>query len=95
MLKPLLVRLTNSQIEMADSMVSQVPDAVDDGSRILEQVRAAGLSIDEEAFLPDLDVKPVHRMLKSGGQLRGAEEAGAGRDPGRARGERPWTAGAA
>jgi hypothetical protein len=34
-------------------------------------------------------------MLKFGGQLRAAEEAGAGRDPGRACGERPWTAGAA
>jgi hypothetical protein len=54
MLMPLFVRLTNSQIEMTDGMVSQVLNAVDDGSRILEQVRAAGLSIDEEAFLPDL-----------------------------------------
>src|SRR3954452_5755920 len=61
---------------MADGVVSQVPDAVDDGSRILEQVRAAGPSIDEEALLPDLDVEPLHRDVELGGQLRDAEEAG-------------------
>src|SRR4051794_3277412 len=61
---------------MADGVVSQVPDAVDDGSRILEQVRAAGLLIHEEALLPDLDVKPLHRDVELGGQLRDAEEAG-------------------
>src|SRR5918998_2043402 len=72
---------------MGDGVVSQVPDAVDDGSRILEQVRAAGLSIDEEALLPDLDVKPSHRDVELGGQLRDAEEAAivvpAGALPGR------------
>jgi hypothetical protein len=73
---PLLVRLTDPQIEMADGVVSQVPDAVDDAGRILEQVRAAGLPIHEEALLPDLDVKPLHRDVELGGQLRGAEEAG-------------------
>src|SRR3954452_12816533 len=87
MLMPLLVRLTDPQIEMADGVVSQVPDAVDDGSRILEQVRAAGLLIHEEALLPDLDVKPLHRDVELGGQLRDAEEAGivvpAGALPGR------------
>src|SRR3954468_6891198 len=76
MLMPLLVRLTDPQIEMADGGVSQVPDAVKDGSRILEQVRAAGLSIHEEALLPDLDVKPLHppsrrRSLPSGRAQRG------------------------
>src|SRR3954451_10978900 len=87
MLMPLLVRLTHSQIEMIDGMVSQVSDAVNDGRRILEQVRAAGLSIHEEALLPDLDVKPLHRDVEFGGQLRDAEEAGivvpAGALPGR------------
>src|SRR3954451_21989827 len=76
MLMPLLVRLTDPQIEMADGVVSQVPDAVNDGSRILEQVRAAGLLIHEEALLPDLDVKPFHRDVELGGQLGDAEEAG-------------------
>ena len=33
---PLLVRLMNPQVEMADGMVSKVPDTVDDGGRILE-----------------------------------------------------------
>jgi hypothetical protein len=64
MLVPLLVRLINSQIEMADGMVSRVLGAVDDRSRIPEQVRAVRLSVHEEAFLPDLDVKPVHRDVK-------------------------------
>src|SRR3954465_10280528 len=87
MLMPLLVRLTDPQIEMADGVVSQVPDAVDGGSRILEQVRAAGFLIHEEALLPDLDVKPLHRDIELSGQLRDAEEAGsvvpAGALPGR------------
>src|SRR3954463_14768694 len=87
MLMPLLVRLTDPQIEMADGVVSQVPDAVDDGSRIFEQVRAAGLPIHKEALLPDLDVKPLHRDVEPGGQLRDAEQAGivvpAGALPGR------------
>src|SRR3954469_11270983 len=76
MLMPLLVRLTDPQIEMADGVVSQVPDAVDDGIRILEQVRAAGLLIHEKALLPDLDVKPLRRNVELGSQLRDAEEAG-------------------
>src|SRR4051794_17682680 len=76
MLMSLLVRLTDPQIEMADGVVPQVPDAVDDGGRILEQVRAAGLPIHEEALLPDLDVKPLHRDVEPGGQLRGTEQAG-------------------
>src|SRR3954447_22060208 len=72
MLMPLLVRLTDPQIEMADGVVSQVLDAVDDRGRILEQVRAAGLPIHEEALLPDLNVKPLHRDV----ELGGAEQAG-------------------
>ena len=73
---PLLVRLMDPQVEMADSMVSKVSDAVDDGSHILEQVCAVGLSIHEEALLPDLEIEPLHRAVEHGGQLRDAEEAG-------------------
>jgi hypothetical protein len=76
MLMPLLVRLTASQVEMADGMVSQVPDAVDDGRRIVEQVCAARLSIQEEALLPDLGVEPIHRDVEPGGQFGGANFAG-------------------
>src|SRR5438128_7530790 len=42
----------------------------------LEQVRAAGSPIHEEALLPDLDVKPLRRDVELGSQLRDAEEAG-------------------
>jgi len=52
------------QVEMVDGMVSQVPDAVDDGGRILEHVRAAGLPIHQEALLPDLEVEPLHRDIE-------------------------------
>src|SRR5690242_21358443 len=76
MLMPLLVRLTDPQVEMADGVVSQVPDAVDDGSRILEQERAAGLPIHEEVLLPDLAIEPLRRNVELGSQLGDAEEAG-------------------
>src|SRR5690242_699762 len=76
MLMPLLVRLTDPQIEMADGVVSPVSDAVDDGSRILEQERAAGLPIHEEVLLPDLAIEPLRRNVELGSQLGDAEEAG-------------------
>ena len=61
---------------MVDGMVSRVPDAVDDGSRILEQIRIAGPSIHEEALLPDLAVEPSHGDIGLGDYPRGAEKAG-------------------
>ncbi len=44
---PLLVRLTDSQVEVTEHMVSQLADCVYDGGRIPEQVRAVGLAVHE------------------------------------------------
>ena len=43
MLMPLLVRLTDSQVEVADGVVSQAPDGVEDGRDIREEVGSGGL----------------------------------------------------
>ena len=56
MLMPLLVRLTDSQVDAIDNMVSQVADRVDDDGRVLEEVGPVGLAIDEKPLSPDLHV---------------------------------------
>ena len=63
MLMPLLVRLTDFEVEVSDGMVPQVPDGIDDGRCVLEEVGSARLPIDQEALLPDLHVEPVHRDI--------------------------------
>ena len=73
---PLLVRLTDSEVEVIDGVVSQVADRIDDDGSVSEQVGAVGLAIHEKPFLPDLDVEPVHRDVQRGGHFHGAEEAG-------------------
>ena len=60
MLMPLLVRLTDSEVEAIDGVVPQVSDCLEDGSGVLEEVSSSRLSIDEKALLPDLHVDPVH-----------------------------------
>ncbi len=57
MLMPLLVRLTDSQVDVADGMVSEVADRIHHGRRISEQVGSGRLTIDQEALLPDLHIK--------------------------------------
>ena len=73
---PLLVRLTDSQVEMTDGVVSQVTNRVHHAMRVLEQVGSGRLTIDHEALLPDLHIKPVHRDIQPGGKFCGAERAG-------------------
>ena len=79
---PLLVRLTDSEIKAFDGVVPQVSDRIEDGRGVLEQVRSGGLLMDEEAFLPDLHVDPVHGDIQPGGDLRSAEQACVMRPPG-------------
>ena len=57
---PLLMRLTDSEVEAIDSVVPQVSDRIEDGNGILEEVSSSRLSIDEKVLLPDLHVDPVH-----------------------------------
>ena len=72
---PLLVRLTDSEVKVIDGVVAQVSDCVENGRGVLEEVGSAGLSIDEQALLPDLHIDPVHGDIQPGGQLRRAEQA--------------------
>ena len=60
---PLLMRLTDSEVEAIDSVVPQVSDRIQDGSGILEEVSSRRLSIDEQMLLSDLHVDPVHRDI--------------------------------
>ena len=48
MLMPLLVRLTDSEIEVIDLVVSQGLHAIEDGCGVLEEVGSAQLAIHQE-----------------------------------------------
>jgi hypothetical protein len=63
MLMPLLVRLTDSEIEAINGVVPQVSDCIHDGSGVLEEICSGRLLIDEQALLPDLHVDPIHRNI--------------------------------
>ena len=77
---PLLVRLTDSltdsKVEAVDGVVAQTSNGLEDVRRMLEEVSTAGLSIHEESLLPDLHIKPVHRDIQLGYQLRGGKRTG-------------------
>ena len=60
---PLLVRLTDSEVEAVDGVVPQVSDCIEDGSGVLEEVSSSRLLIDEQALLPDLHINPIHRDI--------------------------------
>ena len=49
MLMPLLVRLTDSEVEMADGVVSKVSHCIEDAGSVLEEVGPAWLPIDHQA----------------------------------------------
>ena len=72
---PLLMRLTDSEVEAIDGVVSQASDRIENEWCVLEEVSSSRLLIDEEALLPDLHVDPVHRDIQPGGDLRSAEQA--------------------
>jgi hypothetical protein len=73
---PLLVRLSDSEIEMAEMVIAQFANGFDDAGRVREQMRAARLAIDQKASLSDLDVEPVHRDVQPAGKLLSAEDIG-------------------
>jgi hypothetical protein len=82
MLMPLLVTLTDSQVETFDGTTAQVSDHIEDGRCVLEEISSGGLLIDEEAFLPDLHVDPIYGDIQPGGDLGSAEQACVMRPPG-------------
>jgi hypothetical protein len=58
MLIPLLVRLTDSEVEAGDCVFAQA--TAKDGRRVLEETSSAGPPIHQESLLPDLHIDPVH-----------------------------------
>jgi hypothetical protein len=69
MLIPLLVRLTDSEVEAGDCVFAQATNSVKDGRSVLEEICSAGLPIDQESLLPDLHVDPVHGDIQPGGEF--------------------------
>ena len=60
---PLLVRLTDSEVQVIDGALPQTSDCIEDGCGILEEVSSSRLSIDEQTLLPDLHINPIYRDL--------------------------------
>jgi hypothetical protein len=69
MLIPLLVRLTDSEIEDADRVLAQASNGVEDGRGVLEEIGAAGPLIHQKSLLPDLYIEPIHGDVQPAGQL--------------------------
>ena len=69
MLIPLLVRLTDSEVEDADRVVAQASNGVEDGRSVLEEVGSVGLLVHQKSLSPDLHVEPIHRDIQPAGQL--------------------------
>ncbi len=54
------MRLTDSQVDLTGGVVSEVADGIHHERRISEQVGSGRLTIDQEALLSDLHIKPVY-----------------------------------
>jgi hypothetical protein len=61
---------------MAEMVIAQLANGFDDAGRVCEQMRAAGLAIDQKPSVSNLDVEPVHRDVQSAGKLLSAEDIG-------------------
>ncbi len=70
---PLLVRLSDSQVKATDGVVAEVPNRVNHGRSISEQVGSGRLTVDQEALPPDLHIDPINGNVQPRGQLRGAQ----------------------
>ena len=73
---PLLVRLSDSEIETFDLVIAQLADGLDDGWRVREQVCAGRMAIDQKTPLSDLYVEPVHRDAQHASELLRAQQVG-------------------
>jgi hypothetical protein len=81
MLMPLLVGLTDSEIQSIYRVVAQSSNGVEDGRDVLEEVGPAGLAIYQEPLLPNLHIEPVHRdaqLTASSGGLASRDHGNAG-----------------
>ncbi len=73
---PLLVRLSDSQIKVANGVVAEAPNCVDHGRSISEQVGSGRLPVYQDALLPNLHIDPINGYVQPRGQLRGAQPRG-------------------
>ena len=69
MLMPLLVTLRDFEVEVADSVVPQVSDRIEDERVVLEQVSFSRLLIDEEG------ARPAEHLTRFEGVLQVADMA--------------------
>jgi len=69
MLMPPLVRLTDSEVDVTDSVIPQASDGIEDGWDDLEKVRSCRLLIQQETLLPDLHIEPVYGNIQPCGQF--------------------------
>lgn len=76
MLIPSIVRLTDSQIQFADHVISQVLHSVQHCWRVGKQIGTGWLRFDEQTLILDLNIKPVDRNFQLGGELCCAQEVG-------------------
>ena len=73
---PLLVRLSDSEIEMIELVIAEFSNSLNHARRVGEQVRAGRMTIDQKAPLPDLNVQPVHGNVQYAGKLLCTEQVG-------------------
>jgi hypothetical protein len=71
---PLVVRLSDSEIETFDLVIAQLADGLNHGWRVREQVCAGRVAIDQKASLSDLYVEPVHWDVQHAGELLRAQQ---------------------
>ena len=53
---PPIVRLTDSQIQLVDDVVSKVLHAIQNGGCVGKQIGPGWLRVDKQALFPDLDI---------------------------------------
>ena len=73
---PLLVRLSDSEVEVIDLAIAQLSDGLDHARRVHEQVRAGRMASNQKAPTPDLNVEPVHGDAQHAGELLRAQHVG-------------------
>ncbi len=79
---PLLVRLTDSEIEAINLVGSQISNAIVDIGGVVEEVSPARLTIHQELSLPDLHVEPVYRDAQLSSHFWRGQHIGAVRPSG-------------
>jgi len=73
---PLLVRLTDSQVQAGDGVVAKAADRIQCRWRVGKQMGSGWLAIDQQSPFPDLHIETVDGNAEPGGDFVGAEEAG-------------------